>query len=183
MRWHAAWTVWVGLGILMEAVGLAKGGPLTRTARTYLLGGAAGSALLGAFLGWLPYHWLLVSEGLGWGDLAAVAVGAVAGLAGWTHRIGKGDPMLEIIRMARSWAWPVLLDVGRTLLRYGPDAFRAARDEVRALEDVDLSGAEKRDRVVAHVREVTDFTALELPTWILHGIVQVALISVRGSDA
>jgi hypothetical protein len=179
--WHIAWTVWAGLGLVMEAVGLARGGPLTRTVRAYLLGGAAGSAAVGAFLTWLAWHWLVVASGMGPGDLIAVAVGAAVGLAGWAYRLGRGDAMLDRIRLATSWAWPIIAEVGHTLLRYGPSAFTAARLEVRALEDVDLSGAEKRDAVVAYVRAQTGLTESELPTYLLHGIVQVALIVVRAS--
>lgn len=183
MRWHAAWTVWAGLGLVMEAVGLRRNGTLTRTVRVYLLGGAAGSAAVGAFLAWLAWHWLVVASGVGPGDLIAVAVGAAVGLAGWAYRLGRGDGMLERLRLITGWAWPMLAEVGRTLVAYGPETFRAARMEARALEDVDMPGAEKRDAVVEFVRETTGYTSDELPTYLLHLIVQVALVSIRGPFA
>lgn len=89
-RWNAKWGAWVGVGILLEAIGLGRGIPLTTVARAYVLGSALGSALAGSFIAWLGYHWLLDDYGLDLWDIVAVLTGAVVGVAGWAHRIGRG---------------------------------------------------------------------------------------------
>jgi hypothetical protein len=91
-RWGRWWKVWVALGVAAELVSLKWGTPLTQVARKYLLHSPLGSMLAGAFLLWLPAHWLLIAEGLGWADIVALIVGAVVGLVGWRVR---HDPQAE----------------------------------------------------------------------------------------
>lgn len=182
VKWHATWAGWAALTLLLEAIGLRKGGPMTRTVRRFIVASAGGTVALVAFAGWLVAHFAWMESGFGVPDVVGIVAGGLIGLAGWAHRMGD-EKMLSAWRMFRSWAWPILVDVGRALIMYGPAAFDAARAEVAALEDVDLPGTEKRDRVVTHVREATGYTEAQLPTWLLHTIVQVALLTVRGVES
>ena len=152
--WHVAWTIWAGLGLVMEGVGLKVGAPLTRTVRVYLLGGAAGSAAVGAFLAWLAWHWLVVASGVGPGDLIAVAVGAAVGLAGWAYRLGRGDGMLERLRFVASWAWPFIWPLIRKFLtEEGKRLADAAREAVYLAEMTGLPGDEKKAQARQMIRE------------------------------
>lgn len=89
--WGRLWRFWVIFGVLYEFYCLLRGRPpLTGEARKRLLGYSGGSALVGAFLTWLLYHWGFDSGGsLGWLDALSVIIGAVAGFVGWRIR-GKG---------------------------------------------------------------------------------------------
>lgn len=88
-RWHAKWAGWIVAGLLLEAIGLREGGPLTRSARTFVVGSAGGSFLVGGFLAWLFWHWLAVDSGLGLGDAVSVVAGGLVAVALWAHRIGR----------------------------------------------------------------------------------------------
>jgi hypothetical protein len=85
-RWRWFWKFWVAVGIIAELWSLRVGTPLTSVARRYLLHYPVGAMLAGAFLAWLPYHWLLVREGLGVGDIVALFAGAIVGALGWFLR-------------------------------------------------------------------------------------------------
>jgi hypothetical protein len=91
-RWGRWWKAWVIVGIAAELLSLRGGTPLTGVVRRYLTPSRAGSVLLGAFLAWLPYHWLAVQSGMGWGDVVVVVLGGLlgAGSVALRERGGRG---------------------------------------------------------------------------------------------
>lgn len=183
MRWHLTWSIWAGLTLLLEALGLRTGGPLTRTARAYLLGGAAGSALVGAVLTWWLYHWAIDVEGLDLMDLAAAALGAGIGVAGWAHRTGRTD-MLEKLRFLRSWLWEELRDLVVTFwTERGRALLDRALQEVRAVDArTDLTGAQKRELVTERLRAFASGIWPGIRTQVIHDAIQIALRRLRGAE-
>lgn len=90
------WWIVVPLAAIVAelvAVVTGKGTPLTAVWRHYVGRYRVGSAITGAFLVWLPVHWLFVSSGLAWSvDGTALAIGALVGLAGhWRRHRGDED--------------------------------------------------------------------------------------------
>jgi hypothetical protein len=89
-RWRALWRSWIVVGIALELYALARGRmPLTQHARGRILYHPAGSAVAGGFFVWMIWHWLIVAEGTGIGDVVAIVLGALVGLVGFVVRHGQ----------------------------------------------------------------------------------------------
>jgi hypothetical protein len=84
MKWHIIWVGWALLTLLLEALGLKKGKPLTRSVRTYIIRWAAGCAATGGLLVWLIFHFLFDAGSAPLHhSILAVATGIPLGLLGW----------------------------------------------------------------------------------------------------
>jgi hypothetical protein len=93
MNWYVFWAVWVVAGIAAELIAVGRGSKndtLTEFKRRFVLGSPIFSSLIGALLCWLLWHWLLVADGVGFGDLIAIVVGIGIGLTGWVLRTHEG---------------------------------------------------------------------------------------------
>ena len=86
---YKVWQGWIGFGILWELLGAMRKKPkdlLTEYTRDKIITNWFGSAVMGAFLSWLVYHWLFDTKTVDTKDAAAAAVGAGVGYAGYRAR-------------------------------------------------------------------------------------------------
>jgi hypothetical protein len=82
MRWPA----WLTLGLILQALGLRQGKPLTEWIRSKVTAKASGSAFTGGLLLWALYHWVIDTAGIDLWDVGFFALGALVGLIGWCAR-------------------------------------------------------------------------------------------------
>jgi hypothetical protein len=80
------WPVWLWVGAILQALGMATDRPLTGWMRLRAVSSALGSSLVGGLLVWMLYHWTWDLQGLDGFDVIAFVVGAYLGFMGWNAR-------------------------------------------------------------------------------------------------
>jgi hypothetical protein len=92
--------------------------------------------------------------------------------------------MIERMRFLASWAWAFLRPLIRELLSdRGRLLADVARQVVGDLEDSELSGPERRavatERIRDHIREVW----ADVPSVLLHAVIEAAIVHLRNRDS
>lgn len=88
--------------------------------------------------------------------------------------------MIDRIRFLASWVYGFLYPIIRELLSdRGRDLAAVAREVVSKLEDTNLSGAERRAAAVQQIRHYFRSQWPDLPTTLLHAVLEAAVVEVR----
>lgn len=88
--------------------------------------------------------------------------------------------MFDRVRFLASWAWSFLRPLIRELLSDRGERLAAvAREVVADLEDSSLPGSERREAAVQRIRTLLREEWADIPTLLLHAVIEAAVLRIR----